>query len=63
MESHHGSLIYHDIAFKFSNTYLAPSSQCKLNTDHGLPDELSAYLDEVTIGLTNKEFRGHVGNR
>ena len=58
MERHHEALI--QIAFEIYNTYLAPSSQCELNIDHGLRNELSAYLNEVMTGLTGKEFQGRV---
>ena len=58
MERHHESLIH--IAFEIYNTYLAPSSQCELNIDHGLRNELSAYLNEVMTGLTGKAFQGRV---
>ena len=58
MERHHESLI--QMAFEIYNTYLAPSSQCELNIDHGLRNELSAYLNEVMTGLTGKAFQGRV---
>lgn len=58
MERHHEVLIH--IAFEIYNTYLAPSSQCELNIDHGLRNELSAYLNEVMTGLTGKAFQGRV---
>ena len=58
MERHHEALIH--IAFEIYNTYLAPSSQCELNIDHGLRNELSAYLNEVMTGLTGKAFQGRV---
>jgi len=58
MERHHEALI--SIAFEIYNTYLAPSSQCELNIDHGLRNELSAYLNEVMTGLTGRAFQGRV---
>jgi GTPase-activating protein SST2 len=58
MERHHESLIH--IAFEIYNTYLAPSSQCELNIDHGLRNELSAYLNDVMTNLTGKAFQGRV---
>jgi GTPase-activating protein SST2 len=58
MERHHESLI--NTAFIIYNTYLAPSSQCELNIDHGLRNELAKYLDEVVTSLTGKSFQGRV---
>lgn len=58
MERHHESLI--QMAFVIYNTYLAPSSQCELNIDHGLRNELSGYLSEVITALTGKAFQGRV---
>lgn len=58
MERHHEALIH--IAFEIYNTYLAPSSQCELNIDHGLRNELSAYLNDVMTSLTGKAFQGRV---
>jgi len=58
MERHHESLI--QMAFEIYNTYLAPSSQCELNIDHGLRNELSGYLSDVMTGLTGKAFQGRV---
>ncbi|KAH9894166.1 regulator of G protein signaling domain-containing protein [Cubamyces lactineus] len=58
MERHHEALIQK--AFVIYNTYLAPSSQSELNIDHGLRNELSAYLSEVIQSLTGKTFQGHV---
>jgi hypothetical protein len=58
MERHHESLI--NTAFIIYNTYLAPSSQCELNIDHGLRNELAKYLDEVVTSLTGKAFQGRV---
>ncbi|THG99562.1 hypothetical protein EW026_g2817 [Hermanssonia centrifuga] len=58
MERHHESLI--QIAFVIYNTYLAPSSQCELNIDHGLRNELSGYLNDVITNLTGKAFQGKV---
>jgi GTPase-activating protein SST2 len=58
MEKHHEALI--QMAFVIYNTYLAPSSQCELNIDHGLRNELVAYLTEVMTDLTGKAFQGRV---
>jgi GTPase-activating protein SST2 len=58
MEKHHESLI--NTAFVIYNTYLAPSSQCELNIDHGLRNELVKYLEEVVTTLTGKAFQGRV---
>ncbi|KAH9853877.1 regulator of G protein signaling domain-containing protein [Lenzites betulinus] len=58
MERHHEALIQK--AFVIYNTYLAPSSQSELNIDHGLRNELSAYLSEVIQSMTGKTFQGHV---
>ncbi|TFK56034.1 hypothetical protein OE88DRAFT_1622092 [Heliocybe sulcata] len=58
MERHHESLI--QTAFQIYNMYLAPASQCELNIDHGLRNELVAYLSEVMTGLTGKAFQGRV---
>lgn len=58
MERHHESLI--QMAFMIYNTYLAPSSQCELNIDHGLRNELSGYLSDVITNLTGKAFQGRV---
>ncbi|KAF8511193.1 putative regulator of G-protein signaling protein [Gautieria morchelliformis] len=58
MEKHHEALI--QMAFVIYNTYLAPSSQCELNIDHGLRNELVAYLNEVMTDLTGKAFQGRV---
>lgn len=58
MEKHHESLI--QMAFVIYNTYLAPSSQCELNIDHGLRNELVAYLNEVMTESTGKAFQGRV---
>lgn len=58
MERHHESLI--QMAFVIYNTYLAQSSQCELNIDHGLRNELSGYLSEVITNLTGKAFQGRV---
>lgn len=58
MERHHESLI--NTAFIIYNTYLAPSSQCELNIDHGLRNELAKYLDEVVTSLTGKALQGRV---
>lgn len=58
MERHHEALIH--TAFVIYNTYLAPSSQCELNIDHGLRNELVKYLEEVVTSLTGKTFQGRV---
>lgn len=58
MERHHESLIQQ--AFVIYNTYLAPSSQCELNIDHGLRNELSGYLSDVITSMTGKPFNGRV---
>lgn len=58
MEKHHESLI--QMAFLIYNTYLAPSSQCELNIDHGLRNELVAYLSDVITDMTGKSFQGRV---
>ncbi|KAK7471115.1 hypothetical protein VKT23_002530 [Stygiomarasmius scandens] len=58
MERHHESLIH--TAFVIYNTYLAPSSQCELNIDHGLRNELVKYLEDVVTSLTGKAFQGRV---
>lgn len=58
MERHHESLI--QMAFVIYNTYLAPSSQCELNIDHGLRNELSGYLSDVITSLTGKPFNGRI---
>ncbi|KAF8743819.1 hypothetical protein AX14_000228 [Amanita brunnescens Koide BX004] len=58
MERHHESLI--NTAFNIYNKYLAPSSQCELNIDHGLRNELTKYLEDVVTGHTGKAFSGRV---
>ncbi|KAJ7179522.1 regulator of G protein signaling domain-containing protein [Mycena filopes] len=58
MEKHHESLI--NTAFFIYNKYLAPSSQCELNIDHGLRNELSKYLEDVVTSMTGKVFQGQV---
>jgi hypothetical protein len=58
MERHHESLI--NTAFVIYNTYLAPSSQCELNIDHGLRNELAKYLEDVVTNLSGKTFQGRV---
>ena len=58
MEKHHEGLI--QIAFVIYNTYLAPSSQCELNIDHGLRGELVGYLSQVMTDITGKSFQGRV---
>jgi DNA-binding PadR family transcriptional regulator len=58
MEKHHEKLI--NMAFMIYNTYLAPSSHCELNIDHGLRNDLVAYLNEVMTESTGKQFQGRV---
>ncbi|KAJ7067936.1 regulator of G protein signaling domain-containing protein [Mycena amicta] len=58
MEKHHETLI--NTAFFIYNKYLAPSSQCELNIDHGLRNELSKYLEDVVTSMTGKVFQGQV---
>ncbi|KAH9987902.1 regulator of G protein signaling [Russula compacta] len=58
MEQHHESLIQQ--AYAIYTMYLAPSSQSELNIDHGLRNELSAYLSEVMQGLTGTPFQGRL---
>ncbi|KAJ7162624.1 regulator of G protein signaling domain-containing protein [Mycena crocata] len=58
MEKHHESLI--NTAFLIYNKYLAPSSQCELNIDHGLRNELSKYLEDVVSSMSGKIFQGQV---
>jgi hypothetical protein len=58
MEQHHESLIQQ--AYLIYTTYLAPSSPSELNIDHGLRNELSAYLSEVMQGLTGTPFQGRL---
>lgn len=58
MEKHHESLM--QMVFVIYNTYLAPSSQCELNIDHGLRTELTAYLNEVMVESTGKTWQGRV---
>jgi len=58
MEKHHGSLI--QMAFDIYNMYLAPSSKCELNIDHGLRNELVAYLSEVIADMSGKSLSGRV---
>ncbi|KAF8639731.1 hypothetical protein AX17_000993 [Amanita inopinata Kibby_2008] len=58
MERHHETLI--NTAFTIYNKYLAPSSQCELNIDHGLRNELVKYLEDVVTGHTGKGFQGRV---
>ncbi|KAI0260922.1 regulator of G protein signaling [Gloeopeniophorella convolvens] len=58
MEQHHGTLITQ--ATLIYQTYLAPSSPCELNIDHGLRNELSAYLSEVMQALTGTPFQGRL---
>ena len=55
MERHHDILT--QMAFTIYSVYLAPSSQCELNIDHGLRRELVAYLSEVMTGITGQVFQ------
>lgn len=47
MEKHHEALV--QFTFLIYNTYLAPQSQCELNIDHVLRNELYAYVEEVIV--------------
>lgn len=58
MEKHHEALI--GMTFVIYNTYLAPSSPCELNIDHGLRNELVSYLNEVLTASTGKAVQGRV---
>ena len=58
MEKHHEALV--TMTFVIYNTYLAPSSPCELNIDHGLRNELVAYLNEVLTLTTGKSVQGKV---
>ncbi|THV01128.1 hypothetical protein K435DRAFT_854099 [Dendrothele bispora CBS 962.96] len=58
MEHHRESLI--NTAFVIYNMYLAPSSQCELNIDHGLQNEPVKYLKDVVTSLMGKAFQGRV---
>ncbi|KAJ8523523.1 hypothetical protein ONZ45_g90 [Pleurotus djamor] len=58
MEKHHEVLINN--AFAIYNKYLAPSSPCELNIDHGLRNELAKYLEDVVTTLTGKAFHGRI---
>ena len=58
MEQHHDSLIH--TAFQIYNKYLAPSSQCELNIDHGLRNELVKYLEAAATNITGPTFQGRV---
>ena len=58
MEKHHESLI--QMAVEIYNTYLAPSSRCELNIDHGLRNELVDYLNEALTNLTGRGLAGRV---
>lgn len=40
--------------------YLAASSQCELNINHGLQNQLSGYLSDVMTGLTGVPFQGRL---
>lgn len=58
MEKHHELLI--QTASLIFNTYLAHSSQCELNIDHGLRNELLRYLEDVVSNVTGKPFSGRL---
>lgn len=58
MKEHHRSLIH--TAFHIYNIYLATSSPCELNIDHGLRNELFKYLEDIITKSTGKPFRGQV---
>ncbi|KAB5596326.1 Regulator of G-protein signaling protein [Ceratobasidium theobromae] len=47
MEKHHEALV--QFTFLIYNTYLAPQSQCELNIDHALRNELYAYVEDVIV--------------
>ncbi|CAE6535111.1 unnamed protein product [Rhizoctonia solani] len=47
MEKHHEALV--QFTFLIYNTYLAPQSQCELNIDHALRNELYAYVDDIIL--------------
>ncbi|KAG8746420.1 hypothetical protein FRC10_005131 [Ceratobasidium sp. 414] len=47
MEKHHEALV--QFTFLIYNTYLAPQSQCELNIDHALRNELYAYVEDVMV--------------
>ena len=55
MEQHHEMLIQQ--AYLIYTTYLAPSSPSELNINHGLHNELSAYLSDVIQDLTGTPFQ------
>ncbi|KZO97957.1 hypothetical protein CALVIDRAFT_562361 [Calocera viscosa TUFC12733] len=57
MEKHQDGLI--KMAFVIFNTFLAHSSPCELNIDHGLRNELDAYLSNV-LSVDGKGFVGKV---
>jgi hypothetical protein len=54
MEKHNEALI--TMAFVIYNTYLAPSSPLELNIDHGIRNDLVAYLNQVLTESTGKAF-------
>ncbi|EIN10813.1 regulator of G protein signaling [Punctularia strigosozonata HHB-11173 SS5] len=58
MERHHEMLIHR--AFEIYNRYLAPSAPSELNIDHGLRNELLAYLGEVMTGVNGNQVVGRV---
>ncbi|KNZ75684.1 Developmental regulator flbA [Termitomyces sp. J132] len=58
MEKHHESLI--NTASVIYNTYLAPSSQCELNIDHNLRNEMTKYLEDTVSSLGGNAFQGHI---
>ena len=58
MEQHHEALIQQ--AHAIYTMYLTKNSQEELNIDHGLRNEVSAYLSEVMQGLTGTPCQGHI---
>ncbi|KAH7343399.1 regulator of G protein signaling domain-containing protein [Rhizoctonia solani] len=58
MEKHHEALV--QFTFLIYNTYLAPQSQCELNIDHALRNELYAYVEDVIVD--NGFLRNGPGN-
>jgi len=55
---HHESLIH--TALQIYNKYLAPSSQCELDIDHGLRKDLVKYLEHVITNLMGTALQGRV---
>jgi GTPase-activating protein SST2 len=54
MEREHESLMITIVVIY--NTYLAPSSPCKLKVDHGLKIELVRYIKDVVTSISGKPF-------